>query len=102
MVNVKEALEDIKVAIENEDEATLDRYAMDERVTVSKAAQKALDVIDNVEDEPTENIREKLQEEKKEPSTEGWIDMTIEESKEYRDKGLLIGYNPNNGMGLVK
>lgn len=31
-----------------------------------------------------------------------WIEMTAQEAKEYEGKGLLVGYNGNLGMGLLK
>ena len=99
---VKDALEKIKVAKEAGDEATLDKYAMDDRSSVSSAAQKALDYIDGLEDTEGVNVQDELEKEKEEPSQEGWIEMTIEESKEYQTQGILKGYNPHTGMGLLK
>ena len=48
MATVKESLDSIEAAVKAGDEKTLDGFAMDERVTVSKAAQKALDKIDGM------------------------------------------------------
>ena len=50
MGSVKDALTNIKAAAESGDEDTLSNYAMDERSSVSKAAQKAIDRIDGLED----------------------------------------------------
>lgn len=101
MGTVKRSLEDIKKAAKSEDEKTLQKYAMDESTSVSKAAQKALDEIDGVY-KGNINPKDELKKEKKEPSTDGWVDMTIEKSKEYAEQKLLVGYNPHKSMGLLK
>ncbi len=102
MGTVKEALEKIKKAEKAGDEETLNKYSMDDRVSVSKAAQKVLDKIDGIDGPDDINPKEELKKEKAEPSTDGWIDMTIEESKEYASQKLLVGYNPHKSMGLLK
>ena len=116
-MNVKETLEKVREAAHNEDIDALQVFEQDSRVTVQKAAQEAIDAIDQrdadiEEADAKENetvvknakevIKVKEEKVKPEPNFDGWIDMTKEESREYGRKGILIGYHPGREKGLVK
>ena len=98
---VKDALANIKAAAEAGDEDTLQKYAMNERASISSAAQKEIDKIDGV-DEDDPNLKDQLKEDKEEASTDDWVEMTIEQSKVHLADGTLAGYNPHTEMGLLK
>lgn len=36
------------------------------------------------------------------PNYKRWIQMTAEEATEYEAQGLLVGYNADEGIGLIK
>lgn len=100
MVKVKEALEQVKKAESAGDIDALQTLEMDERVSVSKAAQDAIDRLDEALPADEGDVREIKQEKPK--SVDGWTPMTIEDSKIYQAEGRLVGYNPNTEMGLLK
>ena len=98
--SVKVALEQVAKALKSGDDNILQKYAMDSRATVIRAAKAALDKLDGVEEVSDKNIVEEVKEEPKKADESGWIDMTVEESKKYQK--VLIGYNPHTQKGLIK
>lgn len=132
MSRVTDALKEIEKAVKEGDSGVIGQYLADSSAKVRSAAEDALSVLsqNDVEDKtpPLEvpkdakNLSEeaeKVEEEreayidgrlltKKDPDANfpirpaDWIEMTEKEMKKYEKDGLLVGYSPKLGLGLLK
>ena len=119
MASIKEAIEEIKQAVIDNNGSVVGQYLNDGRPSVRAEANKAfLQMQSNPSEDKTpipEEFKKKekdvVQEKQYNPASEerkppirqsDWIDMTAIEAAGYEQQGILMGFDPVNELGLLK
>lgn len=112
MASIKDSLEEINKAVAENNGSVIGQYLEDKRPAVKAAANKALLAMQANPAEDNTPIPEEFKKEQESNISNvpiekpllrrNWIEMTEDEAAQYEKDGLLIGFDRNNGIGLIK